>query len=117
MTSNISADLCSLAAKQAVRLMCDSKLRVSDLTEAYLARIGERESTVRAFAYFDAEYARKSAASARPGPLHGLPIGIKDVLDTADMPSQYGSPIWHGWRPLADSAAVASARSAGGVAN
>ena len=70
---------------------------------------------MRAFAWFDPDYARKSAASARPGPLRGLPIGIKDVLDTADMPSEYGSPIWKGWRPKADSAPVAWARAAGGV--
>lgn len=108
-------DLRALTAKQAVRLIDDGKLRPEDLTEAYLARIAEREPLIRAFAHFDADYARKSAASARPGPLHGLPIGIKDVLDTADMPSQYGSPIWAGWQPKADSASVAWARAAGGV--
>jgi Asp-tRNA(Asn)/Glu-tRNA(Gln) amidotransferase A subunit family amidase len=96
-------------------MMRDGKLRPEELTEAYLARIAEREPTVRAFAWFDPGYVRKSAASARPGPLHGLPIGIKDVLDTADMPSEYGSPIWKGWRPKADSAPVAWARAVGGV--
>jgi Asp-tRNA(Asn)/Glu-tRNA(Gln) amidotransferase A subunit family amidase len=108
-------DLRSLPAKQAVSLIHDGKLRPEDLTEAYLARIGEREPLIQAFAHFDADYARRSAASARPGPLCGLPIGIKDVLDTADMPSQYGSPIWAGWQPRADSAPVAWARAAGGV--
>jgi Asp-tRNA(Asn)/Glu-tRNA(Gln) amidotransferase A subunit family amidase len=95
--------------------MHDGKLRPQELTEAYLARIAEREPTVRAFACFDPDYARKSATSARPGPLHGLPIGVKDVLDTGDMPSEYGSPIWKGWQPKADSAPVAWARQAGGV--
>ncbi len=57
-----------------------------------------------------------AAAAARPGPLHGLPVGVKDVLDTADMPSGgYGSPIWEGWRPRADAACVAWTRAAGGV--
>ena len=55
----------------------------------------------------------RAPPTARPGPLHGLPIGVKDVLDTADMPSEYGSPIWRGWRPRADAAAVAWARAAG----
>ncbi len=105
----------TLTAKQAVGLIQNGKLRSEELTEAYLARIAEREPVIKAFAWFDADYARQSAASARPGPLHGLPIGIKDVLDTADMPSQYGSPIWTGWRPKADSAPVAWARAAGGV--
>jgi Asp-tRNA(Asn)/Glu-tRNA(Gln) amidotransferase A subunit family amidase len=58
---------------------------------------------------------REATASVRAGPLRGIPIGVKDVLDTAVMPSQYGSPIWTNWRPKADSAAVAWARAAGGV--
>ena len=49
------------------------------------------------------------------GRLHGIPVGVKDVLDTGDMPSCYGSPIWTGWRPRADSAPVAWTRSTGGV--
>jgi Asp-tRNA(Asn)/Glu-tRNA(Gln) amidotransferase A subunit family amidase len=105
----------ALTAKQAVRLIRDGKLRPEELTESYLARIAEREPAIKAFAHFDTEYARNSAASAQPGLLQGLPIGIKDVLDTADMPSQYGSPIWTGWQPRADSAPVARARAAGGV--
>ena len=108
-------DLRSLTAKEAVHLIDDGKLRSEDLTEAYLARITEREPLIHAFAHFDADYARKSAASARSGPLRGLPIGIKDVLDTADMPSQYGSPIWKGWKPRADSAPVAWAKQAGAL--
>ena len=104
-----------LTACAAVRLMRDGRLRAEELMEACLARIAGREAAVRAFAWFDAGAARAGAASARPGPLHGLPIGVKDVLDTADMPSEYGSPIWRGWRPRADAAAVAWAREAGGV--
>jgi len=104
-----------LTATVAARLIRDGKLHPIELTEACLARITEREPLVRAFAHFDADYARKAAVSTRPGPLHGLPIGIKDVLDTADMPSQYGSPIWAGWQPKADAAAVAWAKAAGGV--
>jgi Asp-tRNA(Asn)/Glu-tRNA(Gln) amidotransferase A subunit family amidase len=108
-------DLLKLTATQAVRLIHDGKLNPLDLTEAYLARIAEREPVIRAFSFFDPEYARKQAANTRPGSLQGLPIGVKDVLDTADMPSQYGSPIWKGWRPKADSAPVAWARAAGAV--
>ena len=111
----VPSDLGTLTAKQAVRLVQDGALRSEDLMEAYLARIAAREPVVKGFAWFDAEHARKSAASARPGPLQGIPIGVKDVLDTADMPSQYGSTIWAGWRPRADAAAVAWARAAGAV--
>ena len=64
-------------------------------------------------AFLDPALAR--SATARPGPLHGLPLGVKDVLDTADMPTGYNSPIWQGHRPRADAGAVAWARAAGAV--
>jgi len=108
-------DLTALTAKQAARLIQDGSLRPEDLAEACIARIAEREPAVRAFAHFDAAQVRQSAAAARSGPLRGIPIGVKDVLDTADMPSGYGSPIWEGWRPKADSAPVAWAKAAGAV--
>jgi Asp-tRNA(Asn)/Glu-tRNA(Gln) amidotransferase A subunit family amidase len=104
-----------LSATEAVRLMRAGTLRPADLMAACLARIAEREPVIRAFAWFDPDAARKAAATVRPGALHGMPIGVKDVFDTADMPSEYGSPIWRGWRPRADAAAVAWARQAGGV--
>jgi Asp-tRNA(Asn)/Glu-tRNA(Gln) amidotransferase A subunit family amidase len=104
-----------LSATEAVRLMRAGTLRSADLMAACLARIAEREPVVRAFAWFDPDAARKAAAAVRPGALHGLPIGVKDVFDTSDMPSEYGSPIWRGWRPRADAAAVAWARQAGAV--
>jgi len=112
---NNNGDLWRLTAIAAARLIRAGKVHPIDLSEACLARIAEREPGVRAFVYFDPEYVRKSAAAALPGPLHGLPLGVKDVLDTADMPSEYGSPIWQGWRPRADAAAVAWARAAGAV--
>ncbi len=108
-------DPARLTATAAARLIRAGALTPGELMDACLARIVEREPAVRAFAWFDADAARRGAAAARPGPLRGLPIGVKDVLDTADMPSEYGSPIWRGWRPRADAAAVAWARQAGGV--
>lgn len=104
-----------LTATAAARLIRDGKLRSETLLEACLDRIGRREEKVRAFAWFDAAAAQRKAAAAQPGPLSGLPLGVKDVLDTADMPSEYGSPIWRGWRPRADAASVAWARAAGAV--
>jgi Asp-tRNA(Asn)/Glu-tRNA(Gln) amidotransferase A subunit family amidase len=106
----------TLTATEAARLIRDGRLTPADLMASCLARIAEREAAVRAFTWFDPAAARLAAAGARPGKLHGLPIGVKDVLDTADMPSEYGSPIWRGWRPRADAAAVAWARAAGAVA-
>ncbi len=108
-------ELWELTAAEAARRMRAGTLRAESLTEACLGRIAEREPAVRAFAWFDASAVRRAAASAPAGALHGLPLGVKDVLDTADMPSEYGSPIWAGWRPRADAACVAWARAAGAV--
>ncbi len=79
--------------------------------EWLLARIAEREPEIHAFAFHDP--ALVHAQLVPDGPLAGIGIGVKDVLDTADMPSQYGSPIWAGHRPRADAACVALARRAG----
>ena len=108
-------DLARLTATEAARLIRAGTLRPEALMDACLARIAAREPEVRAFTHLDPDQARRSAAAASPGPLHGLPIGVKDVLDTSDMPNEYGSPIWRGWRPRADAAAVAWARAAGAV--
>ncbi|WP_428485239.1 amidase [Rhodopila sp.] len=115
MAHDVPGNPCSLTATAAVRLIHDGKLRPEVLMDAYLDHIANRNPSVQAFTHLDPAQARAAAASARSGPLHGIPIGVKDVLDTSDMPSQYGSPIWTGWRPRADSAPVAWARAAGGV--
>lgn len=90
-----------LTATQAASRLQAGTLRPEALMEACLDRIAAREPTVRAFTCLDAAAARRAAATARPGPLHGLPVGVKDLFDTADMPSAYGSPIWDGYRPRA----------------
>jgi Asp-tRNA(Asn)/Glu-tRNA(Gln) amidotransferase A subunit family amidase len=104
-----------LTATEAARAIAAGRLSPAALMEACLDRAAAREPVVRAFVHLDAARARRAAGHARPGPLHGLPIGVKDVLDTADMPTGYGSPIWAGWRPRGDAAAVAAARAAGAV--
>lgn len=109
----LPADPAQLTATQAAKLIRAGRLRPEALIEACLARITADEPRVRAFAHIDAAAVR--AAPIGTGPLQGVPIGVKDVLDTADMPSQYGSPIWTGWQPRADAACVAWARAAGGV--
>src|SRR5579875_1118916 len=98
-------DPAELTATEAARAIARGALDPAALLEACLARVAAREGVVQAMAYVDPDAVR--AARPGPGPLHGLPIGVKDVLDTADMPSGYGSPIWHGHRPRADAAAVA----------
>ena len=115
MQKDTAADLNSLTATAAARLVQSGKLRPEALMEAYLDHIAQRDPAVLAFAHFDPQYARAAAAAAPSGSLQGIPIGVKDLLDTANMPSEYGSPIWRGWRPKADSAPVAWARRAGAV--
>ena len=106
------ADLTATAARAKIDA---GVLTPAALMEACLARIALREPVVQAMAFLDPALARQAAAAPPPGPLHGLPLGVKDVLDTADMPTGYNSPIWHGHRPRADAAAVAWARKAGAV--
>jgi Asp-tRNA(Asn)/Glu-tRNA(Gln) amidotransferase A subunit family amidase len=75
--------------------------------------IAAREAEIGAFVSLDVEGARVCARNS--GPLHGLPAGIKDIIDTADFPTEYGSPIYAGHRPQADAALVSLLRRAGGV--
>lgn len=112
-------ELADLTATEAAHRIRTGRLTATELTEAQLDRIAAREPTLRAFAWFDA---RQALAAARAvdragagGPLGGISFGVKDVLDTADAPSQYGSPAWAGHRPRSDAACVALARRAGGV--
>ena len=107
------SDPADLTATEALRAINQGTLRAADLLEACLARVAAREPTVRAIAFLDPAQAR--AAQPRPGALHGLPIGVKDVIDTADYPSQYGSPIWRDHRPTADAACVAWAKAEGAI--
>jgi Asp-tRNA(Asn)/Glu-tRNA(Gln) amidotransferase A subunit family amidase len=106
-------DPADLPAAEAAARIAAGTLTPEALREACLARIAARDGVVRAFAAFDADHVR--CQRPRPGPLHGLPIGVKDVLDTADVVSGYGSPIWAGHRPRADASCVAAARRAGAV--
>ena len=107
------ADPADLLATQAAAAIAAGTLHPAALLEACLDRLARREPAVHAMAYVDADAARREQPAA--GPLHGLPLGVKDVLDTADMPSEYNSAIWRGHRPRADAACVAWARAAGAV--
>src|SRR5689334_13326061 len=80
-----------------------------------LAAVDEHEGAVHAWAYLDRERALAEAAAAGTGPLRGLTVGVKDIFDTADQPTEYGSVIYRGHRPRADAAAVALLRAAGAV--
>lgn len=95
------------------------KVQSEALVRACLERIRVREPEVAAWASVDVDLAlgqaRERDRHAPRSRLHGLPIGVKDVIDTADMPTEYGSPIYKGHQPAADAACVAQVRELGGV--
>ncbi|HEU4616491.1 MAG TPA: amidase [Gammaproteobacteria bacterium] len=113
------ADLNELPATVLAGKLASRSLRALDVVEACLARIAARDGAIRAWVQCDAERARRRARTldAGPvlGPLHGLPIGVKDIIETADLPTEYGSPIYAGHRPAADAACVATACAAGAL--
>ncbi len=106
-----------LTATEAARRLQTGELTAEALAAACLERIAEREETVRAWAFVDRkralEHARALDRMPRRSRLHGIPVGIKDVIDTADQPTEYGSPIYRGHQPRADAASVALLRHAG----
>ena len=108
-----------ISAADAARALVAGKLTSEALVAACLERIKQREDGVRAWAFIDPELALKQARQRdREAPksrLHGIPVGVKDVIDTCDMPTEYGSPIYRGHRPACDAACVAQVREAGGV--
>jgi Asp-tRNA(Asn)/Glu-tRNA(Gln) amidotransferase A subunit family amidase len=105
-----------LSAAEAIARLADGALTAEELTRACLDRAEERRA-VKAWTWLDPEQALAQARAAdragRPGPLHGLPIGVKDIIDTVDMPTEHGSPIYRGNRPFADAACVALLRMGG----
>jgi len=108
-----------LSAAEAARRIARGELTSVALVQSCLERIATREPEVEAWAWLNAELALEQArALDREAPrsaLHGVPVGIKDIFDTADMPTEYGSPIYRGHRPASDAACVALLRRAGCV--
>ena len=109
----------ALSATAAARAIADGRLSAEGLVRDCLARVSERDGTLHAWTHVDAagamDAARALDARAPDGPLHGLPVGIKDIFDVAGMPAERGSPIHRGRRPGADAACVGQARAAGAV--
>ena len=113
------ADLFRLSASEAAARIREGNLTSEALVRSCLERIDARESQVKAWVHLDRDFAlaqaRECDRSASRGPLHGVPFAAKDIMDTADLPTEYGSPIYKGNRPRADAACVALSRAAGGV--
>jgi len=113
----------ALSAADAAEAIRERRLTSEALVRACLDRIAEREPDVQAWAHLDPDYALAQARARDgalklgrgAGPLHGVPIGIKDIFDTADFPTENGSPIFAGRRPEKDAACVARLCGAGAV--
>ncbi len=114
------AQLSALRAAEAIR---EGELTSEELVEACLARIEEQEEQIGAWEHLDKEFALTQAREAdlargegkALGPFHGVPVGIKDIIDTADLPTENGSPLHAGRQPTEDAAVVSLLKNAGAV--
>jgi Asp-tRNA(Asn)/Glu-tRNA(Gln) amidotransferase A subunit family amidase len=112
-----------LSAADAAREIAEGRLTSEELVQACLERIRALEPKVQAWTFLDEDHALTQARAADErkrsgepiGPLHGVPVGVKDIFDTADMPTENGTVLHQGRTPRADAAAVRSLRAAGAV--
>ena len=106
-----------LSALDLVRRIEEGTLTPRAVLDTCAAAIAERDKDIGAFVVLDLDAARRAAEDPRLAatPLRGLPVAFKDIFATADFPTQYGSPIYKGFRPPADATAVVLTRRAGGI--
>jgi len=122
-SGNRSGEWAEMSASQARDAIATGQVSAEDLVAACLDRIAARDPSVEAWAHLDDEQARQQAraldeaarAGAKPGPLHGLPVAVKDIIDTSDMPTQNGSDHFIGHQPERDATCVALLRAAGAI--
>ncbi|MCA6105814.1 amidase [Bradyrhizobium cenepequi] len=113
----------ALGLAEAAAGIRDGRFSSAELVGDCLKRIDEFDRDIRAWAFLDRDHAMRQAEAADDhrkqgravGPLHGVPVGIKDIFDTGDMPTEFGSELWAGRTPRRDAAAVARLRAAGAV--
>ena len=113
----------TLTATEAVQAIASGRLSSVDLVKSCLAQIADTDASIKAWAYLDPESALAQAAECDrirkaglgTGPLHGLPVGLKDVIDTRDMPTQRGTDIFKDRQPDKDARLVERLRESGAV--
>ena len=112
-------DLQNLSLSAMATRLRDGSATATAIAEACLARVEAREGTVGAWQYIDPERVLEQAArrdnEAPSSALHGIPVGLKDIIDTEDMPTTYGSPIYADHTPRKDAIMVQRLRAAGAV--
>ena len=112
-----------LGAAEAANALSEGRIGSEELVAACLARIKADEDRVQAWAFLDPEHALRQARDAdqrrregRPlGPLHGIPVGVKDIIDTQDMPTEDGTVLHAGRTPVEDATVVSMLRAAGAI--
>lgn len=108
-----------MTASEAAAAIASGTLDAETLARGCLDRIAAREAVLKAWSYIDPaavlRQARELDQTPRLGPLHGIPVAIKDVIDTRDMPTSHNSPIYFGHRPTADAGCVETLRAAGAL--
>jgi Asp-tRNA(Asn)/Glu-tRNA(Gln) amidotransferase A subunit family amidase len=115
--------LAALSLSAAAADIREGRITSAELVADCLERIEQVDAEVRAWAFLDRDHALRQAETLDEdrrlgkalGPLHGVPLGIKDIFDTGDMPTELGSPLWAGRMPRRDAYAVAQLRAAGAV--
>ena len=120
MNSHVNVTpLHKLTATEIVKAIRAGEITCEAVTRACLDRVAERDRDVQAWEYINPDQAIAAAKTmdraTRRGPLCGVPFNVKDIIDTSDMPTGYGSPIYDGYRPRADAACVALSRKAGAL--
>ena len=119
MDAKVARPLNEISATAVARKVASGETTCEAVVRDCLARIAARDDVVKAWVNFGPELALAQARALdrgpNRGPLHGVPIGVKDIIDTFDMPTEMGSPIYRGHRPASDAACVALLRRAGAV--
>ena len=104
-----------LSALDLARRIEAGELKPSAVIDRCAEAIAAREHEIGAFTVLDIDSARRAADGLAAMPLRGLPVGMKDIFDTVDFPTAYGSAIYAGHRPKTDAALVMAVRRAGGI--
>lgn len=113
----------SLSATEAARFIASGQLKSVQLVQSCLEHIAQTDGAIYAWAHLDPEAALAEAQACddlrqkglATGPLHGIPVGLKDIIDTRDMPTERGTPIFKGRQSEADARIVEMLREAGAV--
>jgi len=123
MNTETSMDLSLLGAAEAAAALAQGRISSEELVQACLKRIETNEERVQAWQFLDPEHALRQARAAdlrrregkALGALHGLPVGVKDIIDTEDMPTEDGTVLHAGRTPSEDAAVVSRLRAAGAI--